>query len=104
MGLELGISDEQGAQVIRVVGEVDLNSSPELRTAILEAAKRGGTLAVELREVPYMDSSGVATLVEGLKAMEPKGGAFVLLAPSSAVAKVLQLSRLDSVFDIRETL
>jgi anti-anti-sigma regulatory factor len=48
-----------------------------------------------------MDSSGVATLVEGLQAA---GGAssFLLLAPSQSVMKVLQLSRLDSVFSIVE--
>lgn len=104
MGLDIKVEDEAGAQVIRVGGEVDLNSSPQLRAAILEQAKNGGTLAIDLRDVPYMDSSGVATLVEGLKAVEPKGGKFILLAPSAAVSKVLQLSRLDSVFTIKETL
>lgn len=104
MGLELNLSDEKGAQVIRVAGEVDLNSSPELRTVILEQAKNGGTLAIDLSAVPYMDSSGVATLVEGLKAVEPKGGKFILLAPSAAVSKVLQLSRLNTVFEIQDTL
>ena len=49
-----------------------------------------------------MDSSGVATLVEGLRATSGTDASFVLVTPSHAVMKVLQLSRLDSVFDIEE--
>lgn len=91
--------------VIAAAGEVDLSSSPQLREAILKSVPNaGGTLAVDLSGVSYMDSSGVATLVEGLKSIGAKKAAFCLLAPSGSVLKVLQLSRLDSVFDIRDAL
>ena len=50
------------------------------------------------------DLSGVATLVEGLKETGAKKKKFALVAPSQPVMKVLQLSRLDTVFNIRETL
>ncbi len=93
----------EGGCRITVSGEVDLSSSPALREAILKASPKGGGLvAIDLSGVSYMDSSGVATLVEGLKSTGQ--GSFCLLAPSAAVMKVLQLSRLDSVFDIRDTL
>jgi anti-anti-sigma factor len=49
-----------------------------------------------------MDSSGVATLVEGFKRARELDKAFVLVGPSRAVTKVLELTRLDSVFEIRE--
>lgn len=104
MALELDIQEQGGHYLIMAKGEVDLYSSPGLREAILKGAKSGaGALGVDLSNVAYMDSSGVATLVEGLKAA---GGAgeFVLVAPSQSVMKVLQLSRLDAVFDIRDTL
>ncbi|HOD50311.1 MAG TPA: STAS domain-containing protein [Candidatus Hydrogenedentes bacterium] len=91
--------------VVKVAGEVDLYSSPELRKAITKAVPAAEALAaVDLSGVTYMDSSGVATLVEGLRESDKKGIAFALVAPSQPVLKVLSLSRLDKVFDIRENL
>lgn len=104
MPLKLGTVEKDTVVVILVEGEVDLNSSPELRTAILKAPPNAAVVAVDLSAVAYMDSSGVATLVEGLKNAGQNNGTFVLLSPSPPVMKVLQLSRLDSVFDIRASL
>jgi len=104
MALELKQTEQNGNCIIHAKGEIDLYSSPQLREAILKACKAKPTrLGIDLRDVGYMDSSGVATLVEGLQAA---GGAdsFALLAPSQSVLKVLQLSRLDSVFTIVEHL
>jgi len=102
MALTVEQTEKDGHGIIAVTGEVDLYSSPELREAILKIVpKAAGAIGVDLSAVTYMDSSGVATLVEGLKAAGKKRASFVLLRPSPAVMKVLQLSRLDSVFDIR---
>jgi anti-sigma B factor antagonist len=85
-----------------VSGDVDLYSSPELRKAVLAAAPRAAAVvAVDLGGVTYMDSSGVATLVEGLRSAKEHGKIFLLVAPSPAVLKVLELARLDSVFEVR---
>lgn len=104
MSLELNVNDPEGNPVVVAKGEVDLGSAPKLRDAILKAVKGAkDQVSVDLSGVAYMDSSGVATLVEGLKACREPGKAFVLLAPSQPVMKVLQLSRLDSVFTIKES-
>ncbi|MCU0303627.1 MAG: STAS domain-containing protein [Thermoanaerobaculales bacterium] len=85
-----------------VTGDVDLYSSPELRKAVLAAVPRAkGAVGVDLGGVSYMDSSGVATLVEGLRSAKEHDKAFALVAPSPAVLKVLELARLDSVFEVR---
>jgi len=105
MAVQISTTETEGGLVIKVTGEVDLYSSPELRGAISKATSAAqSTVAVDLSEVPYMDSSGVATLVEGLRATSQKDGAFVLLTPSTSVMKVLQLARLNTVFDIRDCL
>lgn len=84
-------------------GDVDLDSSPRLRDAILEAVGNGdGPVSVDLSGVPYMDSSGVATLVEGLQAARLAERRFRLLSPSEKVARVLRMTRLESVFEIGE--
>lgn len=103
MAMEVDRQDQDGRCRIRVKGEIDLYSSPDLRAAITAAVphSRNGVV-VDLSGVEYMDSSGVATLVEGLRAAMEKNISYVLLSPSPSVLKVLQLSRLDTVFTIRD--
>ena len=87
--------------LITVQGDVDLYASPELRTAILDALRKDeGGAAVDLSGVSYMDSSGVATLVEGLRSARDHDKKFTLVAPSEAVMKVLRLAKLDSIFEV----
>lgn len=104
MGLELQTQDAGGWHVISVQGEVDLNSSPQLRKALLAGIERTARVAINLGGAEYMDSSGVATLVEALKAASEKKKKFALLSPSNAVTRVLELARLNSLFDIRASL
>jgi anti-sigma B factor antagonist len=102
MALNIEEKEADGSCLIAVSGEVDLYTSPQLRAAVTKAvSKTRGPVRVDLSGVAYMDSSGVATLVEGLRAASGAAASFVLVAPSHAVMKVLQLSRLDSVFDIQ---
>jgi anti-sigma B factor antagonist len=102
MGLTIEKSQSSDGSLIRVVGEVDLYSSPELRKAILKAIPSAdGGLAIDLEGVTYIDSSGVATLVEGLRSAREHDVGFVLVAPSPAVRQVLELARLDSIFEVR---
>jgi anti-sigma B factor antagonist len=102
MGLTIGKEQSPDGSLIRVVGEVDLYSSPELRKAILKAVPSAeGGLAIDLAGVTYIDSSGVATLVEGLRSAREHGTGFALVSPSPAVMQVLELARLDSVFEVR---
>ncbi len=99
----LSIDTTTGKEItlITVRGDVDLYTSPELRTAILDAVPASdGGVGVDLSGVGYMDSSGVATLVEGLRSAHDHAKEFRLVAPSPAVMKVLKLARLDSVFEI----
>jgi anti-sigma B factor antagonist len=105
MALEISTTEIDGKCLITVNGEIDLYSSPELRAAVTQAVpKAQDAVGIDLSGVAYMDSSGVATLVEGLRAASQSDRSFVLVAPSSPVMKVLQLSRLDSVFEIRDSL
>ena len=101
MSLNIETQRSNGEVVILVVGEVDLYSSPELRKAILKTTSKADIVVVDLGEVAYIDSSGVATLVEGLRSARDRNARFVLARPSKAVKQVLELARLDSVFEVR---
>lgn len=101
MSLKIDLTENDAKVRIAVHGEVDLYTSPELRAAILKAVPSVSSgLEVELSGVDYMDSSGVATLVEGFKSARENSKSFVLVAPSPSVMRVLELARLDAVFDI----
>lgn len=93
-------SDHQGLRLVRVRGEVDLSWSQRLRKTILEALASSRPVAVDLSAVTYIDSSGIAALVEGFQNARGKGQRFALVAVSRPVHAVLELARLDRVFPI----
>ena len=90
--------------VVAIEGEVDLSWSAEIRSAILDALGSDGGVLVELSAVSYIDSSGIAALVEGYQTAKAKNQQFGLLAISPAVRAVLELARLDQVFPIHDDL
>lgn len=91
--------------VIDVQGQVDLHSSPRMRSAILEGINRKDVaqVAVNLSGVNYIDSSGVATLVEALQLARARNRRFVLFGLRQETREVLELARLDRIFEIRAT-
>lgn len=104
MSIDIQTTEQNGNYKIQVIGQVDLYTSPNLRKAILESVdKSKGLIIVQLSQVEYMDSSGVATLVEGLRSATKQNKSFQLMSPSHAVRKVLNLSRLETVFSIVES-
>jgi len=103
MALQVVQKTNDGACLVTANGEIDLSSSPKLRQALLAAIDDYATVRVQLTDIGYMDSSGVATLVEALKASRAKSRKFELVAPSLSVLKVLQLARLDALFTIVTT-
>ena len=94
-----------GAPVLRVRGDVDLRTSPQLREALLAALQTSaGMLRVDLSQVRYMDSSGIATLVEGMQNCMKKGTRLRLFELSAPVRDVFELARLATVFEIFPTM
>jgi anti-sigma B factor antagonist len=86
-------------------GDIDFANSPEVRQSLLREIResRVSRVVVNLSGVHYIDSSGVASLVEGLKASRDLGSRFILFGLSTAAREVLQLSRLLKVFEIYDS-
>lgn len=90
--------------VLAISGSVDIYSSPELRgelKATLE--KRTPRVVVDLKGVTFVDSSGLATLIEALQKTNEYQGKLVLCSLGTPVLAVFQLANLDTIFDIRES-
>ncbi len=102
--MDIQVEAQPPFKVVRLCGEVDLHTSPKAREAILTCLKQKSPLLVELSAVTYMDSSGVASLVEGYQTAKKMGLEFGLVAVAPAAMNVLKLARLDKVFPIHATL
>ena len=93
------------ATILDVSGNIDMSNSPEVRKALLREIREKGVTRVvlNLTGVGYIDSSGVASLVEGLKASRDVGSRFILFGLNTTVREVLQLSKLVRIFEICES-
>jgi anti-sigma B factor antagonist len=90
-------------QVLAVRGDIDLESSPHLWTGIRDLLTRGSDVWIELRQVDYIDSSGIAVLVQGHKHATRAGRSFVLLDPSPQVRNLIELAQLHRLFHIEQS-
>mgnify|MGYP006190544207 CR=1 FL=1 len=98
------IREEGGAIVVSFEGDVDLQTSPDVRKVLLECVGRGQSVVVDLSGIGYIDSSGVASLVEGFQTARKGGHNLVLASVSDGALRVLKLARLDKVFTICDSI
>jgi len=90
-----------GATTVVPIGDVDLTASPVLRTELKRLhGLRPQRLIIDLSQVPYMDSSGVATLVEAMQMSRKSGTKLVLCGMQGKVRSIFEIARLDTVFTI----
>lgn len=101
--MEYTIQSEGTFTVVGLSGEVDLHYSPKAREQILAQLNNSCNVLVDLSKVSYIDSSGVASLVEGFQLARTKKLKFGLVGVSDAAMQVFQLARLDKVFPMYAT-
>ena len=103
--LKIDLIHQHPAAIIAIEGEVDLYSSPQVRDTLMGLTElQHPAIVLNLEKVTYMDSSGLATLIECLQATGKYSGKFILTHMRQEVREVFQLSQLDKVFTIFETL
>lgn len=91
--------------VVSLTGDIDLYCSPEVRQVLSEATdRRAPVVVVDVSDVPHMDSSGVATLVEALQKVKRYKGRLVLVGMQDRVKSVFEISRLMELFEIKPRL
>src|SRR5271154_3497462 len=90
------------ATIVDVVGDITLYNSPEVRKVLLDLLKekRSPRVIVNMLNVKYIDSAGVASLVEGLKISRDLKSSFALYGLSRTAREVLELTRLIKVFEV----
>jgi len=98
--MQYPVTEEIGFMVVALSGDVDLSTSPDARKAILAALEHDKGVLVDLSAVAYLDSSGVASLVEAFQLARGQQQPFGLIGVSNSALSVLKLARLDTVFPI----
>ncbi len=93
--------NKSGLMICHVSGEVDINTSPEIKKAFDKLiSKKEPKIIVNFSKVTYVDSSGLATLVEILKNMRSYGGRIKLTNLSPKVKSLFEITKLDKLFEI----
>jgi anti-sigma B factor antagonist len=98
--MKVEVTQQGKYTIVSLAGDVDMQYSPKAREQILAQLSDRHHLLVDLSAVSYIDSSGVATLVEGYQLAKNNSLEFGLVGVSDKAMQVLQLARLDKVFVI----
>ena len=95
------MSKKDRPSVLPLAGEIDLHVSPEVGESLRRlVAKKPRVLVVDLAKVTYLDSSGLAVLIEAMQNVQKNGGRFALAAVQESVKQIFEIARLDQVFQI----
>jgi anti-sigma B factor antagonist len=101
--MNLSIRPRGDAAVVDIEGEVDLKGSPVLRKAVFDVLRKYPVVALSLAQIRYIDSSGIAVLIEALRESQKAGRRFVLFGMNQEVQDVFKLTHVVRIFEIAET-
>ena len=102
--IKVHVEHAGGLPVLVVSGEIDVYTSPTLREHLVEAVgEEHPTVVLDLRAVTFLDSTGLGVLITGLKRCRSAGGELHIVTTQPNVLKVLEITGLDEVFRIHQT-
>ncbi|RNL79147.1 STAS domain-containing protein [Nocardioides marmorisolisilvae] len=103
MDLTLGVNDVAGRAVIRVGGDVDIDTAPALRSAVVDLLEDGRRdIVVDVSAVDFIDSTGLGVLVGALKDTQSRQGTLELICTQRKMLGLLRLTGLDEAFTVHE--
>ncbi|MBN1688074.1 MAG: STAS domain-containing protein [Candidatus Omnitrophica bacterium] len=95
--------ESEGLELVELQGDLDFHCSPELREALSKLVDRQASkILIDLKQVGYVDSSGLATFVELFQKMKRYGGKLVLFNLTQSVRSVFEIAKLDSIFKLAQ--
>jgi len=101
--MQIIVDDFDRFTVVKLSGEVDLHNSRDVKKLLLDHLEQLAHILVDFSELDYIDSSGMATLVEAFNLSKSKKLDFHIVGAKDAPLQVLKLTRLDSIFSLLET-
>ena len=102
--LDVTVRNQDGTAVVAVAGEIDVYTSPLLQERLVEVLKDGSSsIVLDLSAVTFLDSTGLGVLITGLKRCRSAEGDLVLVTAQPNVLKVLEITGLNDVFQIHDS-
>jgi anti-sigma B factor antagonist len=100
----IGVEERDGGVLVRLGGELDLYNADQIRTALLEAAKRApARLVLDLEQVEFIDSTVLGALIEARASLPDRRG-LLLAAPGLETRRALQVSGLDRHLPVHDSI
>jgi len=99
--MNIKIDQKNNVWVCRMNGEIDINTAPQIKKVFDKMlSEKREKILINFEEVSYVDSSGLATLVEMLKNIRSYGGKLKLSSLSSKIRSLFEITKLEKLFDI----
>ncbi len=104
MRIETSLRHLDGIPVLDVVGEIDIYTTPQFKEAVSAAIDENKpAIIINMTQVTYMDSSGFGTLLSATKRLRPLDGALYLSGCNDSIQRMLQITRLNTIFGVYAT-
>ncbi len=101
MRIETSLRHRDEIPVLDVVGEIDIYTTPQFKEAVSAAINENKpAIIINMAQVTYMDSSGFGTLLSATKRLRPLDGALYLSGCNEAIQRMLQITRLNTIFGV----
>jgi anti-sigma B factor antagonist len=101
--MNLSIRTSESTRIVDISGDVDLRASPLLMKQLFEALKEAPKVVINLTDIRYIDSSGIAVMLEALKESQRLKRQFVLYGMNGLVHDVFKLTHVIQIFQVVET-
>lgn len=99
--MQINDRTEDNIPIVAIIGDIDLESSPKLRTFLKsKSTQKTPRLLLDFAQVSYIDSSGLATLIEYFQAVQGFNGKLALASLSPRVKNVFEIVRLEQIFSL----
>ena len=104
MRIETSLRHIDGIPVLDVTGEIDIYTTPQFKEAVSAAIDENKpAIIINMTQVTYMDSSGFGTLLSATKRLRPLDGALYLTGCNESIQRMLQITRLNTIFGVYGT-
>ena len=97
-------TSENGIALIKLAGRMDAQGAPEIEQKVMDHASSHRSIIVDMTAVDFLASVGIRTLLLVAKAVAKRGGKMVLLNPDPNIAKILEISGIDSLIPTHRSL
>ena len=102
--IDTSLRHRENVPILDVAGEIDIYTTPQFKEAVSVAIDEGhSAIIINMTKVTYMDSSGFGTLLSATKRLRPVSGGLHLSGCNDAITRMLQITRLNTIFGVHAT-